>query len=167
MLLRSINWQTISSVVGIIGGTLGAITFVMSVVREKSRLKVIQKPDKGYSNFKGRYPGAGHLTVTILISNLSSRQNAVVQYEAEILMKDGSYEPLNVAQGKVVDEDSSVEPEHCVTPLNVAPHSTIESTLLFYGLDRSRYQEPFVVNITVVDMHGNRFAGEAKIEPRR
>jgi hypothetical protein len=161
------HWQAISSLIGTIGGMLGAWALLRSVWRERSHLNVIQKRDKEYTEFKEIAPCNGRLTLTVLISNLSSRPNSVVQFEAAMLKTDGEYQALladHRTAWRGLGTGHATGTEYCVTPVNVPPHSTTESLLKFYDIDKRLYRQPLTLKITAVDMHGKRFVGHVTVE---
>jgi hypothetical protein len=168
--LLALKWQIVSSIIGTVGGILGAWALLRTVWRERSRLNVKQKPDKGYSSYKPQSPGKGRLTVTLVIANLSSRPNSVMRFEATLRMSNGASEKLTVEQAKAFSiglqrgSTNMTTREYCVTPVNVSPHSTAESVLKFENIEESKYQEPFVITITATDMYGKRFSGTAVID---
>jgi hypothetical protein len=163
----AIPWQTISSFVGIVGGILGTISFFRSVWRERSELVVTQKEDLGWHKIDQNLPGStATLTLTMLVSNRSSRPNAVLRYEGNIVQKDGTKKKLRVEQGqwgRSNSEDGINFHHFGVTPLNVPPFSTVEAVICFLEIDLEKYRYPLSLEITALDMYGKQFIGNAEL----
>jgi hypothetical protein len=121
-----------------------------------SKLVIVQKKDSGYYGTKSQGDGAFLIYVTMLIANQSNKANSVMAYKAEIMKTDGTYESLKVEQGQTPNF------KFCVTPLNIAPSSTVEAVLGFMTVNPARYGQPFKMNITAVDVEGKEFTGNVQ-----
>jgi hypothetical protein len=152
----------------IVGGTLGAVSFVRSVWRERSELVITQKEDTGWHKIDQNLPSTlATLTLTMLISNRSSRPNAVLRYEANIILKDGSKNKLQVEQGQwkqSTGTETITLHQFGVIPFNVPPFSTVEGVLCFLNIDLEKHRYPIELAISVVDMYGKRFTGTARLQ---
>jgi hypothetical protein len=107
------------------------------------------------------------LTLTMLISNRSSRPNAVLRYEANIILKDGSKNKLQVEQGQwkqSTGTETITLHQFGVIPFNVPPFSTVEGVLCFLNIDLEKHRYPIELAISVVDMYGKRFTGTARLQ---
>jgi hypothetical protein len=163
MLKTSLGWQVLGSVIGAVGGLLGAWALLRSVWRERSKLVLVHKADpRWYTIDRNTGPT---ITVTMVISNRSSRPNAIIRYETEIILKDGGKQKLLVEQGQFGKSNSSDTLDfHSfgVTPMNTPPFSTVEAVLCFTNVDPQKYKYPTTLEITACDMYGKRFTGKAE-----
>jgi hypothetical protein len=125
----------------------------LALANEPSKLLIRQK--KGYEGIKGG-GATPFVHLTILASNQSNKPNSIVEYEAEIMKTDGTYESLRVEQGTMGESDFGV------VPLNIPASTTVEARLVFLSLHLAKYGQPFKFRLTAVDMHGKKFTGDVQ-----
>jgi hypothetical protein len=151
------TWSIIQAILSIVGSVTGPWSLIRSYWMSRSDLMVTQKDDPGYNKILGSGIGFGAndpVLITLLVSNKSAQPNSVLKYEATALFPDGSKESVSVEQGEIV-ENGNVLGKHCVTPLNLPPHSTTEANLVFL-LPTRRFGESIKITVVLVDMYGKR-----------
>ncbi len=156
------SWQTVQavlSIVGGIGGLLGAWSLIRSYWMARPRLQISQKEDPDY-NFierRGQFDG---LLITILIANKSSQPNSILKYQAQATLREGGTRLSEVRQGTTTYRQGDrilAEHQTCVIPLNLPPHTTTEAFLDFL-IHAPDFGNPLQATITATDMHGNAYA---------
>jgi hypothetical protein len=161
MMEATMDWTAVErtlSIIGGVGGSLGAWALFRTHWMTRSKLEIAQKQDAGY-NFVERGDRDEWLLVTLFITNKSSQPNSVLRYEASAVLRTGENEQLQINQGTArVRHGQQVLAQYhvCVTPLNLPPHTTTEA-YLWIPIHAENFTNPLQASIAIVDMQGKRF----------
>ncbi len=162
-----ITWQEVQaglSIVGGVGGILGAWSLVRSYWMSRPSLVLTQKADAGY-NYVERRGQTDGLLITLLVSNKSTYSNSILRYSVEASLNNGGTQRLEVLQGTAtIREQNEVVARHDVNvvPLNVPALSTAEGFLDFL-IQAPDFTHPLIANIAATDMHGNEYTVRCSI----
>jgi hypothetical protein len=156
--------QAVLSIIGGLGGILGAWALLRTYWTSRPRLVVTQKSDAGY-NFVERRGETDGLLISLLVSNTSTHSNSILRYAAEADLRDGRSRPLEVLQGTTtIRANDQVLAHHDVNvvPLNVPALSTAEVFLDFL-IQANDFTHPLNATVTAMDMHGNEYTVRCSI----
>ncbi len=95
----------------------------------------------------------------MLISNLSSQGNSVVQWNAWLKTTDCQMRQLEILPGHSSDSETKVvDYEFNATPLNLMPHGTTCAQMEFFRIQKGDYSDPFELTIEAKDMYGKKYS---------
>jgi hypothetical protein len=135
------------------GTILGSWAVIRSYWLTRSKLAIMQKRDKGHNS----YANNGWL-LEVVICNLSSQANAILEWTAWLKNKGGELIEIRVKQGRVTDSKTgNVDSVFNFTPVNIGPHSSTLSNIAFFDIRQDENAFPLTLKVQAKDMYGKRY----------
>lgn len=145
--------DVIFKILGALGTVLGGWALIRSYWLTRSKLVLLQKPDRGHNRFDGSL-----WMPEVFVSNLSSQGNAVVRWRAWLKGKDGSLTEVKVPEGKATDaKTGEVDWVFNATPINIGPQATVSCKLTFLEIKRADNSVPLELKLEAKDMYGKHY----------
>jgi hypothetical protein len=145
--------DVVFKILGALGTVLGGWALIRSYWLTRSRLALLQKPDKGHNRYEKSL-----WMLEVLVSNLSSQGNAIVAWRAWLKGKNGILTEIKVPEGKVTDSKTGeVDWVFNATPINVGPQATIACKLTFLGIEKPDNAVPLELKLEAKDMYGKHY----------
>jgi hypothetical protein len=135
------------------GGLAGVVSLIISVIvllrgwyRDRSHLWFIHKKDETEQFFvRTTRPSEVMGTATLVISNNSSRPNAILEWNATTRDKDGKVRTIDMTQSTLTDLGALN-----VTPMIIPAFTAVEAHLLFI-VDPNALPDTAIFDVTAKD----------------
>jgi len=94
--------------------------------------------------------------IKLLVSNLSSQGNSIVEWKAWRCESEDKVSELKVMHGRQTDSKTGeTDYEFNVTPINTLPHGTATATMVFFDIMKTE-SETLKIKIQAKDMYGKK-----------
>ena len=141
-------------VAGIVSVLLTTIAFLRRAYLNRSHLSFIHKEDETEQSFvRTDKPHFAFATTTLLVTNRSSRPNAIIKWAGTACDEMGTPREISLIEQVLVDRNPGSQPQFPpfnVTPLALSPFSTAQAHLMF-SLDMRGLPNPVVFDVSATD----------------